>query len=172
MQLNLKPTFAIAAISLSLVLSPAAVADPEPVFSHPILTLESVTFSSPFGMRNDPIRNRPAWHRGVDIGGEIGAAIYTPADAIVTYAGTKAGYGKMVDVELSDGRKLRFAHLNEVTVTSGQAVSAGDEIGLMGSSGRNRPAHLHLELRLAEKAYNPTLIDGLVIYEGCCVITD
>jgi len=172
MQLNLRSTFAIAAISLSLVLNPAAAADPEPVFSHPILTLESATFSSPFGMRNDPIRNRPAWHRGVDIRGEIGAAIHTPADAIVTYAGTKAGYGKLVDVELSDGRKLRFAHLNEITVSSGQAVSAGDEIGLMGKSGRRQLAHLHLEVRLDDKTYDPTHIDDLVIFEGCCATTD
>ena len=111
--------------------------------------------TSPFGMRTDPIRKRPGWHGGIDMGAGWNAPIVAAGPGKVIFAGTKAGYGRVVDVDHGQGFVSRYAHLNKVIAKRGQEVAIGDKLGLMGSTGRSTGPHLHYEVLFHGKPYNP-----------------
>lgn len=111
--------------------------------------------TSNFGMRTDPIRKRPGWHGGIDMGAGWNAPIIAAGPGEVIYAGTKSGYGRVVEIDHGQGFVSRYGHLNRVIAKRGQAVALGDKIGLMGSSGRSTGPHLHYEVLFNGKPYNP-----------------
>ncbi|MEM9937836.1 MAG: peptidoglycan DD-metalloendopeptidase family protein [Pseudomonadota bacterium] len=111
--------------------------------------------TSPFGMRTDPIRKRPAWHGGIDMGAGWNAPIVAAGPGKVIYAGRKSGYGRVVDVDHGQGFVSRYAHLNKIVAKRGQTVAIGDKLGTMGSSGRSIGPHLHYEVLFHGKPYNP-----------------
>lgn len=111
--------------------------------------------TSNFGMRTDPFRKRPGWHGGIDMGAGWNAPIVAAGPGKVIYAGSKTGYGRVVEVDHGQGFVSRYGHLNKVLVKRGQTVSLGDTVGLMGSSGRSTGPHLHYEVLFHGKQYNP-----------------
>ncbi len=111
--------------------------------------------TSPFGMRTDPFKKRPAWHGGIDMGAGWNAPIVSAGPGVVVYAGYKAGYGRVVDVDHGQGFVSRYAHLKRVTAKKGETVAIGDKIGTMGSTGRSTGPHLHYEILFQGKQYNP-----------------
>lgn len=111
--------------------------------------------SSPYGWRVDPIRKRRSWHSGTDIAAGKGAAVVSAADGVVIYAGYRYGFGILVEVQHANGFTTRYAHLNEHTVKNGDAVAAGDLIGLMGSTGRSTGPHLHFEISKGNQKLDP-----------------
>lgn len=111
--------------------------------------------TSPFGMRTDPIRKRPGWHGGIDMGAGWNAPIIAAGPGTVKYAGRRSGYGRVVDIDHGEGFVSRYAHLNRIMVSRGDEVAIGDKIGLMGSSGRSTGPHLHYEVLFHGKPYNP-----------------
>lgn len=111
--------------------------------------------TSAFGMRTDPISKRPGWHGGIDMGAGWNAPIVAAGPGKVIFAGTKSGYGRVVDIDHGQGFVSRYAHLNKVLAKRGQDVAIGDKIGLMGSTGRSTGPHLHYEVLFHGKPYNP-----------------
>lgn len=111
--------------------------------------------TSPFGMRTDPIRKRPGWHGGIDMGAGWNAPIIAAGPGTVKYAGRRSGYGRVVDIDHGEGFVSRYAHLSRIMVSRGDEVAIGDKIGLMGSSGRSTGPHLHYEVLFHGKPYNP-----------------
>ena len=151
----------------SLALSQTAIAREIPEtssisFEAPIL--EEAYKQSPFGMRQDPFLNRPSWHNGIDLGADWNAPISAPASGTIILADTRAGYGKLIELQVSEDWILRFAHLKEISVVLGEDVEAGDFLGEVGSTGRAAGPHLHLEALYADKQYNPEHISGLELY--------
>jgi murein DD-endopeptidase MepM/ murein hydrolase activator NlpD len=74
----------------------------------------------------------------------------------VAYAGWREGGAGNV-VTLADGRGVRtvYAHLDAVTVALGQRLEAGEELGVVGSTGSATGPHLHFEVRLRGAAVDP-----------------
>jgi murein DD-endopeptidase MepM/ murein hydrolase activator NlpD len=108
--------------------------------------------SSPFGYR------KGIFHSGLDITAEPGEPIRACADGEVVFAGTMSkykNYGKMVLVDHGDGVLTRYAHASKVLVAPGKRVKMGDRIALVGRSGRATAPHLHLEIEVRGKLYNP-----------------
>ncbi|MEL6827308.1 MAG: M23 family metallopeptidase [Pseudomonadota bacterium] len=132
-------------------------------FTHPIL--KSATKTSPFGIRKDPFRDRMSWHGGIDLGASWESMIYAPARGEVIYAGMKSGYGKMIDLKVSDGWVIRFAHMKDLAVAEGEIIESGAVLGEIGSTGRGAGPHLHLETRYRDKQYNPESIESLILFE-------
>ena len=126
---------------------------------------EEARLVSPFGMRTDPFRNRPSWHSGIDIHAAWDSAIHAPATGEVVFADREPGYGKTVDLKISENWTLRFAHLNTLSVKVGETIDAGEVIGEIGSTGRAIGPHLHLEARHGDKRYDPVLLSGLQFFE-------
>lgn len=110
-------------------------------------------------------------HGAIDIAGSgiHGAAVVSASGGTVIFAydgcvhdygkdyscGCGGGYGNYVMVDHGDGRSTLYAHLSRVDVAVGQAVSAGQQLGAVGSTGHSTGAHLHYETRLFGEKYNP-----------------
>ena len=117
--------------------------------------VQSMDFTSNFGIRTDPFRGGAAMHSGVDIPGTYATPIYATADGIVGRTGWTGGYGNLVELEHGRGIETRYGHLSKILVTPGTSVHRGDLIGLMGSTGRSTGNHLHYEVRIDGRAVNP-----------------
>ncbi len=110
-------------------------------------------------------------HTGIDIPGDIGTPILAAGDGKIIYAGFgvyRGGneifddpYGKAVVIEHSFGYQgeslfTLYAHLDEILVEKGQDVTTGDQIGLMGETGKTTGPHLHFEVRVGKNEYFST----------------
>jgi murein DD-endopeptidase MepM/ murein hydrolase activator NlpD len=84
--------------------------------------------SSPFGKRVDPISGKNAWHSGVDFAGRDGSDVIAVASGVVTFAGERSGYGKMVEISHANGYLTRYAHHQDLLVESGDVVKKGEVI--------------------------------------------
>jgi len=102
--------------------------------------------SSPFGSRVDPFNGQSAWHPGVDFSGRRGTDVMAVAGGVVIYADRRADYGWTVEINHGDGYVTRYAHHQELKVTTGEIVKRGQVIGTIGSSGRATGPHLHFEV--------------------------
>lgn len=107
------------------------------------------TFTSDFGYRWG--RN----HNGVDIAASTGTKITAPAMGVVTFSGTKSGYGNYVMIDHGNGYVTTYAHMNSRCVNEGDVVKVGDLIGTVGTTGRVTGAHLHFEILLNGKYVDP-----------------
>jgi murein DD-endopeptidase MepM/ murein hydrolase activator NlpD len=102
--------------------------------------------SSEYGMRIDPFHGKQQWHAGVDFAGRDGDDVIAVASGVVTWSGDRSGYGKMVEINHSDGYITRYAHNQENIANLGAIVQKGDVIAQMGSSGRSTGPHVHFEV--------------------------
>jgi len=116
----------------------------------------SVTFTSAFGVRDDPFHKGAAMHPGIDLAGAYGTPIYPTADGTVVRAGwNNGGYGNMVELDHGRGIMTRYGHMSAVLVHAGDHVTRGQQIGRMGSTGRSTGNHLHYEVRIDNHPVNP-----------------
>ena len=88
-------------------------------------------------------------HSGWDIGGGGSShPIYATTDGVVRFSGSKTGgIGNCIYIEhTADGYWSNYMHLASMSVSVGQTVKAGQQIGMMGNSGGDYAVHLHYEL--------------------------
>jgi murein DD-endopeptidase MepM/ murein hydrolase activator NlpD len=102
--------------------------------------------SSGFGRRVDPITGRMAWHAGADFAGKPGSDVVAVASGVVTFAGERNGYGRMIEINHGAGYITRYGHHDELLVAAGDVVKKGQVIGRMGSTGRSTGPHVHFEV--------------------------
>ena len=115
-----------------------------------------VTFTSGFGVRDDPFHRGAAMHPGIDLAGAYGTPIYATADGTVLRAGwNNGGYGNMVEIDHGRGITTRYGHMSAVLVHEGDHVTRGQQIGRMGSTGRSTGNHVHYEVRIDGRPVNP-----------------
>jgi murein DD-endopeptidase MepM/ murein hydrolase activator NlpD len=93
--------------------------------------------SSGFGRRVDPITGRMAWHAGADFAGKPGSDVIAVASGVVTFAGERNGYGRMIEINHGAGYITRYGHHDELLVAAGDVVKKGQVIGRMCSTGRS-----------------------------------
>jgi hypothetical protein len=125
-----------------------------PVSSAVVFPLPAGTWteSSPFGWRTDPFTGAKSFHTGIDYAAPLGTPVLAIAAGAVTFAGTDAIYGGLVIITHQiDGRTIAsaYGHMppKEIQVRVGQRLTAGQEIGQVGSQGRSTGPHLHIEVR-------------------------
>jgi murein DD-endopeptidase MepM/ murein hydrolase activator NlpD len=111
--------------------------------------------TSPFGERIDPFTGRESFHPGLDIGAYRGEHVHAVAAGVVTYAGWRTGYGKVVEIDDGDGYMTRYAHNSKLQVHVGEHVDAGQVISDAGSTGRSTGPHVHFEVWHNGKVVNP-----------------
>lgn len=86
-------------------------------------------------------------HRGIDIAGNLGEAMYAVDAGVVVYSGWNDwGYGYMIVIDHGTGWQSLYAHASAINVVCGQSVGRGDVIGAIGSTGNSSGPHLHFEL--------------------------
>jgi murein DD-endopeptidase MepM/ murein hydrolase activator NlpD len=111
--------------------------------------------ASYFGMRPDPFNGRRDFHPGLDIDVPFGSPVHAVADGVVTYAGERPGYGKVVEIDHGDGYMTRYAHNSKLLAHAGERVHAGDIISDVGSTGRSTGPHVHFEVWYHGRVVNP-----------------
>jgi murein DD-endopeptidase MepM/ murein hydrolase activator NlpD len=112
--------------------------------------------SSEYGQRTDPFSGRLAMHNGIDFAGKEGSDILAVAAGIVTWTGTKPGYGNTVEISHGDGYVTRYAHNQQNLVEPGDVVRKGEPIALLGSTGRSTGAHVHFEVYKHGRSVDPS----------------
>jgi len=117
--------------------------------------VEEGWISSFYGYRVDPFNGKKAFHGGLDFAGKNGSAVISVADGIVSWAGMRGGYGGLVEIDHGNGYVTRYAHNKSLEVSTGDRVSKGDVIALMGSTGRSTGPHVHFEVLRDGKPVNP-----------------
>jgi murein DD-endopeptidase MepM/ murein hydrolase activator NlpD len=108
--------------------------------------VEEGFISSYFGRRADPFTGYSAEHKGLDFAGPQGTKVISVAAGLVTYAGERAGYGQMIEINHGNGLATRYCHNEQLLVKQGDMVRKGQELALMGSTGRSTGPHLHFEV--------------------------
>lgn len=117
--------------------------------------LQEYRLSSTFGERTDPVNGRKAVHYGLDLAAPLRTPTLATAPGVVSYAGWRGNYGRLVEIDHGYGIKTRYGHLKKIEVEVGQAVSTQDIIGLVGSSGRSTGPHVHYEVIYEEDPLDP-----------------
>lgn len=87
------------------------------------------------------------YHTGVDFSASSGTTVKAVGPGTVVSAGWSGAYGNEVVIQHTDGTYSQYAHLSSLSVSSGQSVSGGQQIGLSGSTGNSTGPHLHFEIR-------------------------
>lgn len=94
-------------------------------------------------------------HNGIDIDGTSGEPIVASKEGVVIQAGSYSGYGNAVIIDHGGGVATLYAHMSDVEVSNGQAVSQGEIVGLVGCTGSCTGDHLHFEVRVNGSPRDP-----------------
>jgi len=110
--------------------------------------------------RKHPVFGFHRAHTGVDFGAPTGTRVKATGDATVVFAGRKGGYGNLVILRHPNGYETYYAHLSAFAtgIRSGRAVGQGQVIAYVGTTGASTGPHLHYEVRIAGRPYNPMAI--------------
>ena len=117
--------------------------------------VEKGWISSHYGKRTDPFTGKQAMHNGIDFAGKEGSNVLAVAAGVVTWSGSKSGYGAMVEISHGDGFVTRYGHNKRNLVEPGDVVRKGEVIAEMGSSGRSTGAHVHYEVFKHGRSVDP-----------------
>ncbi len=95
-------------------------------------------------------------HNGIDIAADPGSAVVAADDGVVTHARyDDIGYGNYIIVQHSGTLSTLYAHCDRLAVTVGDAVTVGQVIAYVGSSGSSEYNHCHFELRTNNMQIDP-----------------
>ncbi len=111
--------------------------------------------------RKHPILGYTRAHRGVDYAAPIGTPVRAVGDGIVTFAGWRGGYGRLVEIRHTNRiHRTRYAHLSRFArgIRPGRHVRQGQVIGYVGKSGLATGPHLHFEFLVRGRRVNPLTI--------------
>lgn len=129
--------------------SPAAPATPTIV--RPV----DAPISSHFGIRKKPLKGEMAFHEGVDFAAPLGTPVKAHAAGVVSFAGTRYGYGTTIEIDNGGKITTRYAHLGQIDVKAGDTVTAGQMIADIGQPSVGKTPHLHFELWRDHKPVDP-----------------
>jgi murein DD-endopeptidase MepM/ murein hydrolase activator NlpD len=103
-------------------------------------------------------QNFHSGHTGIDLAVVVGTPVKATMDGKVISAGWNTqGYGNLVIVE-NGAYKTYYAHLSSIPVAVGDTVTAGELVGLSGSTGNSTGPHLHYEIRKNNVPIDPTSV--------------
>ena len=116
--------------------------------------------SSRYGKRNDPFTGKQDFHKGLDFAGKKGSDVVAVGDGVVSWAGKRSGYGNLIEINHGNGYSTRYGHNQSHLVKVGDKVKKGQQIALMGSTGRSTGPHVHFEVLQNGKTVNPSKYIG------------
>ncbi|MDN5864185.1 MAG: M23 family metallopeptidase [Gammaproteobacteria bacterium] len=111
--------------------------------------------SSGYGWRTDPFTGERSFHPGIDFAGHEGDPVHAIAAGVVTWAGPRYGYGRLVIINDGGGYTTWYGHSEKILVQVGDVVQRGEAIALLGDTGRSTGPHVHLEVHHDGDTVNP-----------------
>ncbi len=121
------------------------------VFGYPV---DKLTITSAYGAIRQ-YDTGPGRHAGVDLDGETGEPAYAAASGRVALSEALQVRGNTVIIDHGLGIYSIYCHLSDLVIQEGEAVSKGQVIGHLGSTGLSTGTHLHWELRVGGVAVDP-----------------
>lgn len=124
--------------------------------------LEFTNITSQFThSRFHPILKVTVPHTGVDFAAKRGTPVRAVGDGVIAMADWNGVYGKMVEIQHDSTYTTRYAHLDRFAegVRNGTAITKGQIIGYVGSTGRATGPHLHFELYKDQQYIDPLSVD-------------
>jgi len=94
------------------------------------------------------------YHPGIDVAADVGTRESAAEGGQVVFAGW-GSYGIYVEIDHGNGFHTIYGHMSAVLVKTGEVVTQGQLIGLMGATGRASGPHLHFEIRYQGAPQNP-----------------
>jgi murein DD-endopeptidase MepM/ murein hydrolase activator NlpD len=107
--------------------------------------------SDSYGPRpNKPLPGVNDFHRGTDLAATCGTPVFAATSGVVATAGPNGGLGNWIVIDHGEGVDTGYGHLapDGILVSAGDAVTAGQLIGLVGTTGASTGCHLHYEVHL------------------------
>ena len=95
-------------------------------------------------------------HHGIDIALPQGSEIRAADNGTVYFAGANGSYGNIVKIDHGNGMQTYYAHCSRLLVSAGQRVERGEQIALVGSTGRSTGPHLHFEVIINRNSIDPS----------------
>ncbi|MFD7609838.1 M23 family metallopeptidase [Streptomyces sp. NPDC059828] len=86
-------------------------------------------------------------HTGIDFHASSGSKVVAVGTGTVVEAGWGGAYGNNVVIKMNDGTYTQYGHLSSISVSVGERVTPGQQLGLSGSTGNTTGPHLHFEAR-------------------------
>ena len=112
--------------------------------------------SSNYGYRTHPITGKvSSFHKGIDIASGSGNPVLAAASGTVVKSYMSSSYGNYIVISHGGGLMTAYAHLSRRLVSVGDTVSAGQQIGKVGSTGNSTGPHLHFEVYVNGSTVNP-----------------
>ena len=112
----------------------------------PVTTSKRIT--SPYGTRWHPVYQYWKTHNGVDIGGVYySSAVRATKAGVVIISQYNSSYGNYVVISHGTGNTTLYAHMSSRSVSVGDRVTQGQQIGVTGSTGVSTGPHLHYEIK-------------------------
>lgn len=108
-----------------------------------------------FGYRVAPTAGASTYHRGLDIGGEMGASIVASLAGTVEVSSYSVTSGNYVIVNHGNGLRTAYCHCSKLLVSVGETVKQGQVIGLVGSTGVSTGPHLHFGVSINSVYVDP-----------------
>ncbi|MFF2375467.1 transglycosylase family protein [Streptomyces xiamenensis] len=137
--------------------APAPTPEPEPEPEpEPAPAPETAAFSSPVDASTGTAYRTTGslwsrgYHTGVDFPVSTGTSVKSVTQGTVVSAGWGGSFGYEVIVKHTDGKYSQYAHLSQISVSAGQPVSGGQQLGRAGSTGNSTGPHLHFEIRTGQ----------------------
>lgn len=100
------------------------------------------------------------FHNGTDFApitpGKKGVVIYAPHEGYIqTFDQGNIGYGRFVQIvsfpyQKNRARKSELAHMEKFLVVNGQFISAGEPLGIMGTTGDSTGIHTHWTYKIVD----------------------
>lgn len=137
--------------------SSAEAAPPSTTTDSLTAPLASLSVSSPFGYRTNPLTGAAGeMHTGVDYAGACSAPVLSAGEGVVVEAGFSAsGAGNRIVVDHGNGLKTTYNHLATIGASVGQPMARGQQIAGVGTTGASTGCHLHFEVMVNDQVVNP-----------------
>lgn len=138
-----QPTYAVAPrveINAIQSVAPPVELRPKPLW---VLPLSGYRLTGQFGSSAGPWAST---HTGLDFAAPYGTPIRSVADGVVTGASYDGAFGYKTIVRLEDGTEAWYCHQDQISVSVGEHLAAGEVLGYVGTTGNTTGPHLHLEM--------------------------
>lgn len=118
--------------------------------------LDQYWLSSDYGYRPSPFNGEKQFHRGIDMAAPEGTKVYAcKGGKVISVVKMDPTFGNYIVIKHPSGLSSIYAHLSKIEVKNGENVTTGQEIGLVGKTGRVTGPHLHFEIRQNGQSTNP-----------------
>lgn len=95
------------------------------------------------------------FHPGIDIASPTGNITAADKGVVIRAGWWQGGFGNAVQIDHRNGLVTSYAHMSSIVVTVNQEVDKGQQIGVVGSTGRSTGSHLHFSVQENGKYINP-----------------